>query len=100
MTQPRSEQLPYSIKNGSLVLKIKAFPKSEQNAIAGVRNGELVVRVRAPAQKGQANKELVKFLAKSLGVTRSEIEILSGDTSRHKVIRLPESARRSLEAVL
>jgi len=98
--QPRSEQLPYSIKNGSLVLKIKAFPKSERNAIAGVRNGELVVRVRAPAQKGQANKELVKFLAKSLDVTRSEIEILSGDTSRHKIIRLPESARKSLEAVL
>jgi len=100
MMQPRSEQLPYSIKNGSLVLKIKAFPKSERNAIAGVRNGELVVRVRAPAQKGQANKELVKFLAKSLDVTRSEIEILSGDTSRHKIIRLPESARKSLEAVL
>jgi uncharacterized protein (TIGR00251 family) len=98
--QPRSEQLPYSIKNGSLVLKIKAFPKSERNAIAGVRNGELVVRVRAPAQKGQANKELVKFLAKSLDVTRSEIEILSGDTSRHKIIRLPESTRKSLEAVL
>ncbi len=100
MVQPRGEQLPYSIKNGSLVLKIKAFPKSQRNAIAGVRNGELVVRVRAPAQKGQANKELVKFLAKSLGVTRPEIEILSGDTSRHKVIRLPESARKSLEAAL
>ena len=100
MMQSRSGQLPYSIKNGSLVLKIKAFPKSERNAIAGARNGELVVRVRAPAQKGQANKELVKFLAKSLDLTRSEIEILSGDTSRHKIIRLPESARKSLEAVL
>ena len=100
MVHPRNEQLPYSIRNGSLVLKIKAFPKSERNAIAGVRNGELVVRVHAPAQKGRANKELVKFLAKELSLSKSEIEILSGDTSRHKIIRLPESARKSLEAAL
>jgi uncharacterized protein (TIGR00251 family) len=100
MVLPRNEPLPYAVKNGSLLLKIKAFPKSERNAIVGVRNGELVVRVRAPALKGQANKELMKFLAKTLSVARLEIDILSGETSRHKLLSLPQSAKPALEAIL
>jgi len=94
------EPSPYKIKNGSLVLKIKAFPKSERNAIDGVRNGELVVRIQAPALRGQANKELVKFLAKTLAVARSEIELLSGETSRHKLLSLPLTAKTALEDIL
>jgi uncharacterized protein (TIGR00251 family) len=100
MVLPRNESKPYTMKNGSLILRVKAFPKSERNQIDGVRNGELVVRIQAPALKGQANKELVKFLAKELSLSRSDIYILSGETSRHKVMRLPESARKSLEAAL
>jgi len=42
-----------------MILKVKAFPKAGRNQIVGVRNGELVIRVRAPASKGEANKELI-----------------------------------------
>lgn len=82
------------------MLRVKAFPKSEQNRIVGVRNGELAVRVQAPAVKGRANKELVRFLSKTLAVPRSEIRIVFGEASRHKVLRLPGSVRRSLEEAL
>jgi uncharacterized protein (TIGR00251 family) len=100
MEPPRSGQSPYTIRKGRLVLKVKAFPKSERNAVMGVRNGELVVRVQAPALEGQANRELVKFLAKTLDVSRSDIDILSGEASRHKVLTLPPSAKPSLESIL
>jgi uncharacterized protein (TIGR00251 family) len=91
---------PYTIRSGRVVLKVKAFPKSARNAVMGVRNGELVVRLQAPALDGRANRELLKFLAKTLAVARSDIDILSGETSRHKVLALPRSAEPSLESIL
>ena len=94
------ELKPFTIKSADILLKVKAFPKAGENRIVGARNGELVVRIQAPALKGQANKELVKFLAKTLAVSRSEIEILSGETSRHKLISLPLTARPALEDIL
>jgi uncharacterized protein (TIGR00251 family) len=97
MALPGEEPSPFTIKKDSLLLRIKAFPKAGENRIVGVRNGELVVRLQAPASKGLANKELVKFLAKTLAVPRSEIEILSGETSRHKLLGLPLSAGAVLE---
>ena len=100
MALPGNEQSPYTVRNGSLVLKVKAFPKAGEKRIGGVRNGELVVRLQAAALKGLANKELVKFLAKSLGVPGSEIRILSGETSRHKLLSLPLTAGSALEDIL
>jgi uncharacterized protein (TIGR00251 family) len=100
MVRSSKEPQPYANRKGNLVLKVKAFPGSERNAIVGLRNGELVMRIQAPAVKGKANRELVKFLASSLSVSRSEIEILSGESSRHKLVRLPRTARSALEAIL
>jgi uncharacterized protein (TIGR00251 family) len=100
MVPSAKEPQPYTTRKNNLVLKVKAFPGSERNAVVGLRNGELVMRIRAAAVKGQANRELVKFLAKSLSVSRSEIEILSGERSRHKLVSLPRNARSALEAIL
>jgi uncharacterized protein (TIGR00251 family) len=93
------ELKPFTIKSDNILLKVKAFPKAGENRIIEARNGELVVRIRAPALKGQANKELVKFLAKTLAVARSEIKILSGESSRHKLVSLPLSAGPALEDI-
>ena len=99
MVLPGNESPAFTIKDGKLLLKVKALPKAGENRIVGERNGELVVRVQAPAVKGQANRELVKFLSKTLGVARSEIEILSGRSSRHKLIALPVTAGSALEDI-
>jgi uncharacterized protein (TIGR00251 family) len=93
-------EVPYTIRGDRLVLKVKAFPKAGKSRITGVRGGELVVRVQAPAERGAANKELVSILAKTLEISKSEIAILSGETSRHKLIHLPESARAALDRAL
>ena len=95
-----AEEIPFTIREERIILKVKVFPKAGRNQIVGVRNGELVIRVKAPAVKGEANKELVRYLAKALSVSKSEIEIVFGETSRHKVVHLPKTTRSALEESL
>ena len=52
---------------------------------------ELEVRVAAAPTDGQANAAVIKLLAKELGVPRTAIEMVSGETIRHKRVRLPLS---------
>jgi uncharacterized protein YggU (UPF0235/DUF167 family) len=67
-------------------------------AIEGVVSGELRVRLRARPVEGAANAALVALLAKVAGVPRSSVTILSGATSRSKVVRIetpdPHAAAR------
>jgi hypothetical protein len=61
-------------------------PGARKTEISGVAGGELRVRVAAPPVEGKANKELVSFLAKRLGVSRSFLTIERGETARVKVV--------------
>ena len=54
----------------------------------GFTDGILQVRITAPPVKGKANKELIAFLSKSLGVNKSSLSIVKGHTSRNKVIAI------------
>jgi uncharacterized protein (TIGR00251 family) len=92
--------LPYTLSGETLLLRLKVRPNAGRNKIAGVRAGELVVRLQAQPRKGEANRALVRFLAKSLGLPRSAVVIAAGETSAHKVLRLPAEQRGSLEAFL
>ena len=75
-------------------IAIRVVPRSPRPGIGGWREGadgreELEVRVSAAPTDGEANAALIKLLAKKLGIPRSSIEIVSGETSRHKRIALP-----------
>jgi hypothetical protein len=70
-----------------LYIRVKAMPKSSKNEIVEMMSdGTYKIRVAAPAEKGKANAELVKFLRKELGA--SEVVIVSGQTDRIKLIRI------------
>lgn len=71
-----------------LVLKIKVIPKASKSEVAGWEGEELRIRLKAVPEKGQANDELIKFLSKFLGISKSQITLLRGDTSRHKQMQL------------
>jgi hypothetical protein len=64
-----------------------------------VRNGELVVRLGAQPEKGKANRELVDLLSRELGVSRSLVRLVSGESARHKVVSVPASLRPLLVAL-
>lgn len=48
--------------------------------------GELLVYVREPMIEGRANKAVIELLAKHYGVSKSRVEIVSGHTSKHKIV--------------
>jgi len=87
----------YTEKKDRLHLTVKVRPGAGRNAVVDSQNGELVVKIKAHAQKGKANGELVSFLAKTLGTSKSDILIVSGSKSRHKVLSLHKSCRQALE---
>jgi len=79
-------------------LNVKAKPGARQDAVLGVRGGELLVAVRAVAEKGRANVEIARVIAKSLGVPRDSVVLKRGGASPHKVFEIPlEAAARLLE---
>ncbi len=69
-------------KEGTVLL-IYVQPKAKKNEIEGIDEwrGRLKVKIKAPPVEGKANRELVKFFSKLLGV---EVKIVKGETSREK----------------
>jgi uncharacterized protein (TIGR00251 family) len=80
----------YGIENmpGGVRIRVHVAPRASANRVLGVHDGALKVALTAPPVEGAANKALIEFLAKALGVPRSRVELLSGQTSRNKVVEV------------
>lgn len=63
-------------------------PGARKTVIAGEENGRLKVRLQAPPIEGKANKELLKLLARSLGLKKNQVRMKSGERSRDKAVLL------------
>ena len=76
-------------KEKSVVIPIKVSTKMPKTRfVSQMEDGTLKMSVNAAPEKGKANKEIIKFLAREFGVPKSCIQILSGETSPHKMIRI------------
>ncbi len=76
-----------------ITLKIKLTPKASRNEITGWAqdgNGDKILKVSVTAapEKGKANKALIELLAKKVKVPKSNVRIISGETSRLKTVTL------------
>ena len=71
-----------------LILKIRVEPRSSKSGIAGPYGDGLKVKLTSPPVEGKANKELVEVLARAFGIKKSDVEIVSGKSSKNKVVRL------------
>ncbi len=69
-------------------LSVRIQPRASKNEVIRTEDGGIKIRLTAPPVDGAANEALVKFLADLLGTSKSQIEIVSGHTSRDKVIRI------------
>ncbi len=67
-------------------LNIKVIPSSSKDCIVGWLEDTLKVKVKAPPEKGKANKAIMKVLEKTLDLPKGSINITSGTTSPRKVI--------------
>ena len=73
---------------GGLSLRVRVQPRASKNAMGGEREGALVVRLKALPVEGAANEALARFLGKALGVAPRAVRVVSGATSRSKVVRV------------
>jgi uncharacterized protein (TIGR00251 family) len=82
----------------SITFTIRVVPRASKSEVVGEIEGSLKVRISAPPVDGAANVEVVKVLAKAFGVAKSNVSIVSGETSKTKRIRVvgatPEQLRQ------
>ena len=67
---------------------VKIVPASSRTEICGLYEDMLKIKLSAPPEKGKANKELIGFLAKTLGIRKNQIAITSGLTNPVKTIKI------------
>src|SRR5437870_127090 len=79
------------------ILPVHAQPGARKGGIIGEHAGALKVAVTAPPEDGRANKALVESLAKALSLKRSQVKLLSGETSRQKRFLVQGVRKASLE---
>ena len=81
-------------------MRVLVAPRSATTKVLGLHDGMVKVALTAPPVDGAANKALIAFLAKMLGVSKSSVTIIAGETSRKKSVSVegigPEEATRRL----
>ncbi len=81
---------------GGIVVSVKVQPNASKDRVVGEYADQLKIAVTVAPEKGKANKAVIKVLSKSLGVKSSDIEILSGETSRDKKVFMKDITLENL----
>jgi uncharacterized protein (TIGR00251 family) len=86
-----------SAHDQGLVLAVRAQPGARRNGIQGEQAGALKVAVSVAPEQGKANRAILDVLRKELDLKRSQLELLSGETSRDKRILIRGISQQELE---
>jgi len=81
-------------------VEIRLQPRGGTDAVVGERDGAVLIRISAPPVDGKANAALIAFVAKRLGVPKSSVTIVRGETARNKVIRVDGRAADDVRTML
>ena len=74
------------VGDGGVFLRVHVQPRASRSEVAGLHGDALKVRLHAPPVDGAANEELIRFLADALGLRRDAVTLVSGATSRAKLL--------------
>ncbi len=96
--------LPWRASTGGISVALRVTPRGGRDAIEGIETlangrGVVKVRVRSPADGGEANRAVAGLLASSLGVSKASVRLLSGATSRMKQVAIDGDPKRLGEAL-
>lgn len=98
----RPEHTLFTVSGQGIILTLHIQPRSSRNEVCGIHENALKIRLTSPPVDGAANKLCREFLADLLDVPKSAVEIISGETSRHKRVRItgadPERLNRIIES--
>ena len=78
------------------ILPVRAHAGARKNQVGGVQDGTLKVSVTQAPEKGKANKAIMALLAKTLGLRKSQIELIAGETNPQKRFLIREIAVEEL----
>ncbi|HBT77447.1 MAG TPA: DUF167 domain-containing protein [Planctomycetaceae bacterium] len=92
--------LPLETRPEGLVLTVTAQPGSRRNEVRRDRDGSIKVSVTQIPERGKANKVVIEYLAEYLGLRKSQLELIAGETSRRKRILLRDVDEARLSAIL
>ncbi len=87
-------------KDSEVTFAVRVQPRASKSGVAGELDGVLKIRLAAPPVEGQANEELIRLLAKLFDAPRQRIAILSGHTSKNKVVSVSGISVDEVERVL
>jgi uncharacterized protein (TIGR00251 family) len=92
--------IQFTEKNNALYFAVRVVPRASKSEIVGEFGGALKVRIASPPVEGAANAELVKLLAKTFNVSKSDVEITGGQTSKTKQVKISNATGEKLSAIL
>jgi uncharacterized protein (TIGR00251 family) len=81
-------ELPHSKVKDGIIIEVKVDPRSSRNEIAGIAGKTVRIKLTAPPVDGAANEMLVEMFAKKYNIRKSDVVIMKGENSRHKLIKL------------
>lgn len=67
---------------------IQVQPRASRNELCGIQGDALKLRLTSPPVEGAANKQCIELIAGLFGVPRRNVSIITGETSRHKTVRV------------
>lgn len=79
-------------KDGSVLIELHVMPNAARTEPCGLHDGALRLRLHAPPVDGKANEALQVWLARTLGVPRSAVQLLRGATARRKLLGVDAAA--------
>ncbi len=73
---------------GGVLIDVRVIPRAKRSGVDGERGDAVLVRLQSPPLDGAANSELVDVLAAALGVAKRDVEIVAGERSRQKRVKV------------
>ena len=85
-----------SISGSGVTVSLRVYPNAGRNELVSFTGGVLRVKISAPPGKGKANRELIAFLSRLLGVGKGGVNIIKGHTTRNKVVAIDGLSREEV----
>jgi len=84
----------------AITLEILVQPRASRAKIGPMHDGRLKIAVTAPPVDGEANAAVVELLARRLGITRGDIAVIAGASSRRKTLRIGRVTAQQIEELI
>lgn len=81
-------------------LSVRVHPGARRNDVAGLHAGAVKISITTPPTDGRANEALIAFLAELMRLPRARVSIVSGATSRSKLVRITGKSAAEVQAAL